>query len=139
MFKSVILFSLILTVCAQANDSKIFDISATVTRAQSLLNIQIVDSLPVANACDYHVQRFEFINSLKTILIDLASDDCKVDRFGRRQANVHWVLPQSMRGSGDLCIVINREKMGTIRLNPSLESDLFISSKCELAVSGESK
>ena len=103
---------LVVALSSKASPSNGVGVSYSLPHDSTQLVIRLEDKVEVANACDYHIQRFEFISSLNALLIDLGTEPCHVDRIGKRKAEMIWTLPQSLRQMGKLCVVVNGQKMG---------------------------
>jgi len=91
-----------------------FHLSYSLPRDSAEMTIQIEDKTEVPNACDYHIQRFEYVRAINTLLINVEQESCFADRYGKRRAELHWTLPQSIRQSGKLCVVVNQSKIGSV-------------------------
>lgn len=81
---------------------------------KSQLHLVLQDTFVSPNACPYYVQSFQYVDALKTILITTGSEPCLIDVIGRREAELYWVLPGSLRSKGEVTLVVNGENIGKI-------------------------
>jgi hypothetical protein len=89
--------------------------SANLSDDGASLELRFIDREPVANACDYHVARFEYVEAASLLIVDLKSPEpCSLDRFGRRKGRLNWDLPAAIRGAGRLGVIVNQVKLGEL-------------------------
>jgi hypothetical protein len=89
--------------------------AASLTNDGASLELRLIDRDAVANACDYHVARFEYVEAASLLIVDLkAPNPCNLDRFGRRKGRLTWDLPAALRGSGRLAVIVNQVKLGEL-------------------------
>lgn len=115
-----------------------FNVTASIhkhdnTENSGALQLKIEDSHPVANACDYFVQRFEYVVPLQAIVLTLGHEEpCSLDRYGKRQAHFSWRLPSSLRNKSKFCVIVNQQKVGALHVNVTeTETTALLSGKCE--------
>ena len=94
-----------------------FNISVAIEQNTSSLIIKIEDAVESPNACDYYIRHFEYIEALKILIIDLGEEICLVDRFARRKGKLHWTLPNSLRDTGKIGLIVNHKKLGMTIIN----------------------
>jgi hypothetical protein len=123
---------------ANATAANPFNVSASIHKSDKTadsgsLQLDIEDSLPVSNACDYFIQRFEYVAPLKALVLTLGQDEqCNLDRYAKRQAHFSWKLPTSLRNKSTLCVLVNHQKIGALHLTLNdTESTALLDGKCE--------
>ncbi len=113
---SLSLLFLLMSVTAFADPVSLIEVEgATLTNDGASLEIRFIDREPVANACDYHVSRFEYVEAAQLLIVELkAPNPCSLDRYGRRKGRLSWDLPSAIRGTGRLGVIVNQVKLGEL-------------------------
>ncbi|MEW6058383.1 MAG: hypothetical protein AB1540_17415, partial [Bdellovibrionota bacterium] len=88
--------------------------------SNTTLNLTIEDRSDVANACDYYVESFQYIKPINSLVVQVAQNFCRTERYGKGKAQLQWVLPNSMRGgNARLQVIVNQKRLGTLVLRGS--------------------
>jgi hypothetical protein len=96
-------------------ESSPFQLSYSLPRETADLIVEIQDKTEVPNACNYYVQRFEYIRAINTLVVNVETQQpCLVDRIGKRTGELRWTLPQGLRNKGKFCVVVNQSKVGSV-------------------------
>jgi hypothetical protein len=121
-----------LTSIANADSSCDKTITAALKGSKADLTLVIQDKEDVHNACDYVVRRVEYVDALKTLMVELQTQPCFIDRFGKQSAKIQWTLPMALRAGSKIQLLLNHEKAGSITLKAGEASFEFDSEeKCE--------
>jgi hypothetical protein len=126
IFATFYLITFLVTPNSSASDRTV---TGSVDRATHIVKLQIEDVKPSANACDYHIQRFEYISALRSLLVDLGEERCFQDIYGKNKAELCWIPPRSLRVGGKLCLVIDGRRVGTLQFGSDTAS--LLSERCE--------
>lgn len=90
-----------------------YHIQSTVDFSTQELALTIEDTLPVTNACEYYVQRFEYIDALHALNVVVQAPPCFVDRVAKRKVQLKWIIPSSLRNQSQFAVIVNSVRMGT--------------------------
>lgn len=86
-------------------------------RISNSLQLLVKEQNHQGPACDLVVQKFEYIEAIKAILVDVQPVSfCPVDAMAARAAMVTWQLPQNMRSAGTLQLILNGESRGFLEI-----------------------
>jgi hypothetical protein len=129
MYRYLVLF-LALAGCAHASaqpnasSASPFNINVALneTAQAAELTIHVEDAEEVSNACDYYVRRLEYVEALRTLMVDVEPQFCQLDRMGRRKASFKWIMPHLLRATGKLCLVVNQKKIGVASFSHSVNA-----------------
>lgn len=72
-----------------------------------------------SNACDLVVTRFEYMDDLKLMNVELKADFCPMDIVGNRKATISWHVPLPLRQSGEFALRVNGKILGKVVINAS--------------------
>lgn len=94
-----------------------FTIHASLDSDATTLVLEIEDRNDVLNACDYYIQRFEYLDVLDSLVVQTARPECRVDRYGKGKTVLRWTVPQFLRADAQLTLVVDRRVFGTLRFS----------------------
>ena len=121
--KPVWVFILFATVAAQAAPIDRFELkSADLVKSQdntdnAELILAFQDRQPVSGVCDLILKRFEFVDSLQSLIIDFKpANFCPREDIGKRQGVVRWQLPSHLFNAANLRIVVNDRPLSDLKI-----------------------
>lgn len=117
------LFSFILSTVASASAwgashaPKMEVAEVSVQGRPRLLGLTLQDSNPVTGVCRLHVQRFEYLPSVETLVLEMDSKQpCLNEAIGKRKGTFLWVLPESVKSKSVLRLIVNQRSIGNLEL-----------------------
>jgi hypothetical protein len=83
----------------------------------SELVLSFQDKEPVSGACDLSLSRFEYVDAIKTLIVNFKpAGFCQREDYGKREGIVKWQLPGHLFQSANLKLIVNDRAMSELKI-----------------------
>lgn len=94
--------------------------TVTTSRIEHSLNVTLTEIGARGAACDLVVKNLTYLDGAGVLALDVApARFCPLDAIAERTAKLTWQLPQELRATGALRLVVNGSDVGVLSFRSS--------------------